>query len=64
MGIYKFSQQAEEMISKLANPEEAKKRLIDLAINRNIIITGSDVIKFMIKGEIEESLINIKDVKI
>ena len=51
--MIKFSKQAEDMINKLENKEKAKERLIELAKQREIIITGSDVIRYLIKNDLK-----------
>lgn len=51
-----FTAQAEELISKLGDKEDVKKRLITIAEKRTVIIAGSDVIRFMIKGDLDNNL--------
>lgn len=51
-----FSKQAEDMISQMKNSDEFKKMIIIAAEKRNILITGSDIIRFMIKGDINANI--------
>jgi len=48
----KFSKQAETMISKMANPPLVKSQLLELASKRSLIISGGDVLKYIICGDI------------
>ncbi len=52
----KFSKQAEDLISKLENKEEIRKILIEQAKARDMWITGSDVIKFLVTGKVAENM--------
>ena len=60
--LIKFSKQAEQIINQMENKEEIRKSLTDLAIQRAIIISGGDVIKYLIKKELVTSL-GLEEVK-
>ena len=51
-----FSAQAEQMLDKIANKEEIKKQLIELAEKRILVIGGGDVYKFLVSGQIMNSI--------
>lgn len=48
----KFTEQAEKMIKQMSNQPAIKSRLIELAKQRSMIISGGDVIKFVLKGNL------------
>ncbi len=51
-----FSEQANKIINQLNNKEEVRKKLIELANKRQMIITGGDIMMYLIKGELMVSL--------
>jgi len=53
---FEFSGQALQMLSKLENPIEEAKKLIQLAKERKLIITGGDVMKYIVCGELPRYL--------
>ena len=57
-----ISKQAEHMILQLNNPFKAAIEIIKQAKKRRIIIAGGDVLKFILKGRITNSIINSEDI--